>query len=102
MGHRQRHGFLYMEAQYSVAAQRRLSFSLFVTLFPPECVEFVGIDIGTKSNMTAARKVELLCTWAKAVDVRAVASFITVDIWHQKWILNFEIQIQPLRMISNS
>ena len=61
--------FLYMEAQFTVAAHRRLSFSLPKSLFFPNCVEFVGIDIGIGFNMPAASKFKLLRTWPKAVDV---------------------------------
>ena len=91
-----------MEAQFTVAAHRRLSFSLPKSLFFPDRVEFVGIDIGIEYNMPAASKFELLRTWPKAVDVRAVASFIAFGMWYQKWIPYFEIKVQPLREITNS
>ena len=60
---------LYMEAQFTVSALRRLSFCFPKSSFFPDCAEFVGIDIGIKFNMPAASKFELLCTWLKAVDV---------------------------------
>ena len=53
---------LYMEAQFTVATLRHLSFSLPRSLFFPDHVEFVGTDICIKFNMTAASKFELLCT----------------------------------------
>jgi hypothetical protein len=94
--------FLYMEAQFTMDARRRLSFSLHKSLFFPTRVEFVGIDIGIKSNMPAARKFELLRMWPKAVDVQAVASFIAFGMWYQEWIPYFELKVQPLRKITNS
>ena len=94
--------FLYMEAQLTVATRCRLSFSLPKSLFFSDRVEFVGIDIGIKFNMPATSKFELLCAWPKAVDVRAVASFILFGMWYQKWISYFEIKIQLLREITNT
>ena len=52
--------------------------------------------------MPAASKFELLRTWPKAVDVRAVASFIAFGMWYQKWIPYFQVKVQPLREITNS
>ena len=67
---------LYMEAQFTVAALRRLYFSLPKSLFFPDRLEFVGINIIIEYNMPAASKFELLHTWPKALEVRAAASFI--------------------------
>ena len=76
---------LYMKAQFNVAALCRFSFSLPKSLFFPDRVEFIGIDISIKFNMSATSKFELLCTWSKAVvDLRAVASFIAFSMWYQK------------------
>ena len=91
-----------MEAQFTVAVLCRLSFSLPKSLSFPDRVEFVGIDIGVEYNMPAASKFELLRTWPKAVDVRAIDSFVALGMWYQKWITYFEVKVQPLREITNS
>ena len=92
--------FLYMEAQFAETARRRLSFNLPELLSFPTCVRFVGIDIDIESNMPAANKSEILCTWPEAVDIPAVTSFIVFGIWYPKWIPYFEIKVQPLRKIT--
>ena len=93
---------LYMEAQFTVATLCRLYFSLPKSLFFPDRVEFVGIYIGIEFNMPVVSKFELLCTWPKAVDVQAVASFIFFGMWYQKWIPYFEVKVQPLRENTNT
>ena len=60
---------LYIEAQFTVAALCRLSFSLPKSLFFPDCVEFIGINIAIKFNIPAVSKFELPRKWPKAVVV---------------------------------
>ena len=68
--------FICMESQLYVSARRRLSISLPKPSFFPDRVEFVSVDIGIDSNMPAKSKHELLRKLPKAVDIRALASFI--------------------------
>ena len=93
--------FTYMEAQLEVSALRRLSLSLPKSRFFVERVEFVGVDISESYNMPARSKHELVRSWPKPNDIRAVALFIAFGMFYSKWIPYFEIKVQPLRKLTN-
>ena len=89
----------YMECQLRVCKAYRLSLSLKKSRFFPPRVEFVGIDVCPDGNCPAMSKHDLLQTWPDPATVRDVAKFVGFGQFYSRFILHFELLIQPLRTI---
>jgi hypothetical protein len=89
--------FIIVRCVCILARKNNLTWKLQKCRWFPETVEFVGVDVSRKGNSPASSKNEQLCTWKTPDNPRNIMAFIGFAIFHVRWILTFELKIQPLR-----
>ena len=94
--------FALLRCQLQVCRSQNLSLSLRKSLFFPDRLEFVGIDVCADGNKPAQSKYNLLKTWPKPRTAQDIASFIGFIIFYAQFIPNIEHRIRKLRDLAKT
>ena len=89
----------YLECQLQVCLSQNLSLSLKKSLFCPDHLEFVGVDVDSEGNCPAMSKHSFVLSFPIFETVRDIASFLGFMMFYSKWIAHFEQQAAPLHAL---